>query len=366
MTPIGPDDAGLDRDVSPDPTPTAEPSAAVSLPSDTMMVEPVTTDAPAPVPTRPGASTFTIEGRAAPALFVVGWLASILGLATVFIGAMASGAVAPFVLVAGLMILSIGLVAGAGSQGIERRTRGVLPYQGPSPLLVFVASIPVSLVAIVLIALPLVALGVPVDGPVGQFASVVLQTVVYVGLIRLLVVDAGALSWRDMKLTRFGVNALAEMGGGALWAIPVIVVTIPISAVLVNAMGVTPTSPLPPTGEATGFALQFLAGAIIAPFGEELMFRGLATTAWVRAFGPARGVAQAAIVFALAHVLTVSGSSAGEALGLAVVGFATRLPIAFALGWLFVRRGSLWAPIGLHMAFNAILLIAGEIALRSA
>ncbi len=64
-------------------------------------------------------------------------------------------------------------------------------------------------------------------------------------------------------------------------------------------------------------------------------------------------------------MITVSGGTAGEAFGLAVVGFVTRIPIALALGWLFLRRGSLWAPIGLHMAFNGLLLIAGEIALRS-
>ena len=61
-------------------------------------------------------------------------------------------------------------------------------------------------------------------------------------------------------------------------------------------------------------------------------------------------------MFALAHVLTITGSSAQEAFGLAVVGFATRVPVALALGWLFVRRGSIWAPLGLHMAFNGVLL----------
>ena len=320
----------------------------------------------APVPaTRAGASTFTIDGRAAPALFVVGWLASIMGLGIVLIGIMSTSSVTPFVLVAGLVLLSIGLIAGAGSQGIERRAQGVLPYQGPSPLLVFGASIPVSLVAIVLVAIPLIVVGVPVDGPAGRFVSVLVQTIVYAGLIRLLVVDAAALSWQEMGLSRPDRHALAALGGGALWAVPVLVLTVPISLVLVGIFGVTPASPLPATGETGGFLLQFVAGAIIAPFGEELLFRGLATTAWVRGLGVHRGVARAAIIFALAHVLTISGNTAGEAFGLAVIGFATRLPIAFALGYLFVRRGTLWAPIGLHMAFNAILLIASEAAARS-
>jgi len=322
---------------------------------------------PEPTPTpRPGASTFTIEGRAAPALFVVGWLATLLGLGLVVIGAM-SGAGTPAVVlvVVGLVALSLGLVVGAGAQGIERRARGGMAYQGPSPLLVFIASIPVSLVAVILLSLPLVALGVDVDSPFGRFLSVGVQALVYIGLIRLLVVDAGALSWSDMGIRRPDGRAIGELISGAGWAIPVIFVTIPVSALLLQLFPVTPVSPLPPTGEMTGFILQFVAGAVIAPIGEEVLFRGLATTAWVRGLGVRRGVIRAALVFAVAHVLTVTGSTTQEAFGLAVVGFGTRVPVALALGWLFIRRGSIWAPIGLHMAFNGILLVLGELALRA-
>ena len=70
-------------------------------------------------------------------------------------------------------------------------------------------------------------------------------------------------------------------------------------------------------------------------------------------------------IFAFAHVLTVSGSTAGEAFGLAAVGFGSRIPIAIALGWLFVRRRTMWASFGLHAAFNGILLVIAEIASRS-
>ena len=65
------------------------------------------------------------------------------------------------------------------------------------------------------------------------------------------------------------------------------------------------------------------------------------------------------------HVITISGGSAGEALALAIIGFASRIPVALMLGWLFLRRESIWASIGLHAAFNGILLILGEAALRN-
>jgi hypothetical protein len=83
-----------------------------------------------PPPPRPGASLFTIEGRAAPGLFVVGWIASLLGLGLVIVGALAASGL--FLYFIGPTLLTIGLVAGAGNQAIERRVRGEA-YAGPSP-----------------------------------------------------------------------------------------------------------------------------------------------------------------------------------------------------------------------------------------
>ena len=106
-------------------------------------------------------------------------------------------------------------------------------------------------------------------------------------------------------------------------------------------------------------------GAIVAPIGEELLFRAFATTAWARSIGDRRALVRGALFFAVVHILTISGGSAGEALGLAVVGFASRIPVALMLGWLFLQRKSIWAPIGLHATFNAILLIVAEVAARN-
>jgi membrane protease YdiL (CAAX protease family) len=318
------------------------------------------------LPSRVGVSTFTIEGRSAPALFVIGWLATLLGFGMIAIALLSGDTTAGRVLlIVGLLPLSIGLISAAGSQGVERRVRAVLPYVGPSPFLVFAAILPVSILAGVLVALPLHALGMPLDGPLAALVAVTVQAVVYVWLVRLLVVDTGALGWREMGVLALDRSALGEMGGGALWAVPVIGATVIVSGVLLSLFPVRPVSPLPPTGEPVGFALSLLAGVIVAPFGEEILFRAFATTAWVRGLGVRRGVIQAALIFAFAHVLTVSGTTAGEAFGLAIVGFGSRIPIALALGWLFVRRRTMWASFGLHAAFNGILLVIAEVASRS-
>ena len=317
-----------------------------------------------PGPSRPGTSTFTIEGRSAPALFVVGWLATLAGGGLILVAVLSAGGASTWLLLAGVVLLGVGLIAGAGSQGIERRVRGTAAYLGPSPFLVFAASIPVSLLAVVLIAIPIGLAGQPIDGPLGRLASVLVQALVYIALIRLLVVDTGALSWGEMGWRRPDTRAIGELLGGAAWALPVIVATIPVSAILLLLFPVTPESPLPPAGSPGGFAINLLAGAVIAPIGEEIMFRGFATTAWARAIGARPGLVRAALFFALAHVITIAGSSLGEAFGLAVVGFATRIPVALALGWLFLRRGSIWAPLGLHSTFNLVLLVIGEVAAR--
>jgi uncharacterized protein len=341
----------------PDPkAPGSEPPGRISPP------EPDST----PTPARAGTSTFTIEGRQAPALFIVGWLATLLGLVTILVALLSGGGgAAPILLIAGLAALSVGLIAGAGSQGIERRARGGAAYTGPSPLLVFAASVPVSLLAVVLIGTAMTLAGLPVDSPLGRLTSVLLQALVYVGLIRLLVVDTGALDWRGMGIRRPDGRTLAELASGAIWAVPVVVATVPLAAILGALFPVTPVSPLPPAGETAGFAVNLLAGAVVAPIGEEILFRGFATTAWARALGPTRAIVRGALFFAVVHVLTISGGSAQEALALAVIGFASRVPVALALGWLFLRRGSIWPAIGLHAAFNGILIVLGEAAIRS-
>jgi membrane protease YdiL (CAAX protease family) len=122
---------------------------------------------------------------------------------------------------------------------------------------------------------------------------------------------------------------------------------------------------LPPAGSAGGLVLNLLAGAVIAPVGEEILFRGVATTAWVRSLGPRAGILRGALLFAVVHILLINADSFNDGLRMAAVGFLGRLPVALVLGWVFVRRGSLWAPIGLHAAFNAILLVAAESAARA-
>ena len=156
-------------------------------------------------PSRLGASTFTIEGRSAPALFVIGWLGDAPRPRHDRDRGHVAAARPPLASCcrrAGRS-LSIGLIAGAGSQGIERRVRGGPAVRRPVAVPRLRGrrsrsrSWPASSSRC-----PLAPSAMPLDGPLGGAARGHVQAVVYVGLVRLLVVDTGALSWPTMGVRR--------------------------------------------------------------------------------------------------------------------------------------------------------------------
>ena len=321
------------------------------------VADPATAPGPAP-----GLTRFTIEGRAAPALFVVGWLATVIGLGVLVIGFLAGGGTAGTVLfVVGASGTLLGLCALGGSQALERRAAGGWPYAGPSPVLVFIAMIPGTYLAVVVVGAPLEAIGAALPRPAVELLLVSLQAAVTLALVRLLVVGTGALSWHEIGFRRGGGAAVADLAWGVVLAGPVILVTIVVAAILSALVGQAPESPLPPTGTAESLVLHLVAGAAIAPLAEEVLFRGVAVTAWARLAGPSSAILRSSVLFALAHVLLEGGETFEAAAGLFVVGFVGRLPVAVALDWIYLRRGSIWSAIGLHGAFNAVLIAVAEL-----
>jgi membrane protease YdiL (CAAX protease family) len=323
--------------------------------------DPASASASAPS-SAPGLFRFSLDGRRAPALFVTGWLASVVGLGLVIVPLVAGSSIVASVLaVAGLAVLPLGLVLLGGSQAVERTAAG-LPYPGPSPVLVFAAVIPIVLLLGVAIDLPLRTLGIKLPLALGDLLGAIITAAVFIGAVQLMVVSAGALRWAEMGFAVGRRVAAESLIRGALLAAPVILLTAIVAYVIVPLVGVTPASPLPTTGTTSGLLLHLAAGAIVAPIGEEILFRGFMVTAWARSNGARVAVLRAALLFAVAHVLTVGSDSFQTAASLAFVGAVGRLPVALALGWIYLRSGTIWAPIGLHGAFNAILIIGAEMA----
>lgn len=229
----------------------------------------------------------------------------------------------------------------------------------------FGASIPIAYLGAVLVGIVLEALGAGASRPIAELLLVTIQAAAYIAVIALLVVGSGALTWQEIGYRPGLRRAIEDLGWGAVFAGPVVGLTVVLTAILVGILKVVPENPLPPTGETSGLLLHLLAGAVVAPIAEETLFRGVATTAWVRSLGVRQGIVRAALFFALAHVLLIGGSTVGEGLAIAFVAFAGRLPVALVLGWVFVRRGSIYASIGLHGAFNGFLLVLAEAATRA-
>jgi membrane protease YdiL (CAAX protease family) len=323
---------------------------------------------PPPSPAK-GPGLFSLEGRAVPGLYLVGWLCSLIGGGAVFVSIGASGSgngAGRWLFLGGIVFLSLGFMAATGSQAVERSRREDLAYRGPSPVLAFLTVIAITLLLFVVVLGPLSALGMDASSPAATTLSLVLTALVYLFVIRAFVVGQGALSWHDMGLGQPAGAAVRELLVGMVFAVPVLVVTLAVGLVL-SVWLTPPPSPLPPSGDTAGLLLNLLSAAIIAPLGEELFFRGFTTTAWQRVFGARSAIVRGAVFFALAHVATLFDASFGEGAQRAVYSFVALLPVGIALGWLFLARRSLWAPIGLHSAFNALqvlLAFAAASALR--
>lgn len=88
------------------------------------------------------------------------------------------------------------------------------------------------------------------------------------------------------------------------------------------------------------------AGALLAPFGEELLFRGVGYGA-LRRYGVFVAAAGSSAVFGLAH------------------GFSVVLPAAIVLGvvaaLLYERSGSIWPAVTAHVVNNAIVFMVAAI-----
>jgi membrane protease YdiL (CAAX protease family) len=311
----------------------------------------------------PGLSTFSLEGRAAPALYLIGWIGSLTGVGIIGIALLAAGTVAAALLfLIGLLLLSVGLLAAGGSQAVERARRPDLAYRGPSPVLAFFTVFAITLALFIVVLAPLSALGLDPTAPISTTVSLLLTAFVYAAVIRLLVVGPGALSWADMGLRVPARAASADVAVGALLAVPVLVVTLLLSGLLSTFLQPSP-SPLPSSVDAVGLVANLLSAAIIAPISEELFFRGFATTAWAKALGPRVAIVRGALFFSFAHVIAQLDPSFAEGAQRALFSFVALLPVGLTLGWLFLARRSLYAPIGLHATFNAIqVLLAFAIA----
>jgi membrane protease YdiL (CAAX protease family) len=315
---------------------------------------------------RPG--LLQLAGREAPALYVIGLGATVLGASALVAGAAGAGiGLALFALV----LIGIGGIALSGASALQRSvdtpTGG---WRGPGPLAIFWTAITWALLAQLVVAALLTAVfsAEALSTPQATLLLATASNLATVLIIGLVVVGSGAVSWRDLILAtpasspstlpqpdRRG-GLVGDLFWGVALALPILAAAGLFATLVMSGTGLSAPAVLPPALSRIGFIANIITAGIVAPIGEELLYRGVIAQAWARQSSARRAILFSAIVFAFAYTLAVVGTSAADGASLAAVAFVVRLPLGIALGWLWIRRRSLLATIALHSAYNLAIV----------
>jgi uncharacterized protein len=89
--------------------------------------------------------------------------------------------------------------------------------------------------------------------------------------------------------------------------------------------------------------ISFVVLCFVAPFLEEMLFRGVFLRSFLRRYSETYAIALSALLFGAAH--------------LNLYQFVTGLVIGVFLGWIYTRAGSLWPCIAIHSWNNFLAFI---------
>ncbi|MCE5326119.1 MAG: CPBP family intramembrane metalloprotease [Planctomycetaceae bacterium] len=136
---------------------------------------------------------------------------------------------------------------------------------------------------------------------------------------------------------------------GYLGILPVCMAAIEITTRLMTAWGYhSPEHPLleilrNPDASRLSCTLAVVTAVILAPLTEEIFYRGLLQTALRRQFRPWPAIVLTALLFSFMHIGAPSSVPAILVFGM-------------ALGYQYERTGRLWAPVVMHVIFNAVFV----------
>ena len=312
--------------------------------------------------TRPG--LLQLAGREAPALYVIGLGVTVLG-ASAFIVGIAGGGVG--LALFALVLLGAGGIALSGASALQRRVdTPVTAWRGPGPLAIFWTAITWAFLAQQVVAALLTAVfsAEALNTPQATLLLATASNLVTVVIIGLVVVGSGAVRWRDLILAtpasspstlpqpdRRG-GLVGDLFWGVALVLPILAATGLFATLVMSGTGLSAPAVLPPALSRIGFIANIITVGLVAPIGEELLYRGVIAQAWARQSSARRAILFSAMVFAFVHTLNPNVDS----ITLAAVTFVVRLPLGIALGWLWIRRRSIVATIALHAAYNLAIV----------
>lgn len=351
-----------------------------------------------PVSRRP---VLSLKGRQAPRLYSIGLavglpaIALLLAYLVAIAGGfkLAAGPVAPWLIVEGVCIAAAaGLICWAVAQGRQRRTDGWRDYNGPSPFLMAATFLALITACELPLGLALKALQVDVQSPPATLLVLLLYLASYFGLVHFLAVRTGALTWHDIASprslapstddwggsepargwtrawgiaiselkTRISGGRIADLLVGLAVVLPLIVASNLFAAGMLLVLGLKPSDLAQDqvvSRDLLSFLLTLIAVAVVAPIGEEVFFRGFATNAWGRSLSHNSAILRSSLFFAFIHIMNTATTSASLSWRVAIFNFAARVPVAFALTWLYMRRRSILASGTLHAGYNGLITI---------
>ncbi len=231
-----------------------------------------------------------------------------------------------------------------------RPPRPPLPVGAEDLLLILI----VTLGSVRLLVWFLVGLApVPGSGPgpgnalLAAMAVLLFQTAVILALLRAVVIRKYGLSWADLGLRPAERHWYRRAVIVAVLLLPAVAL---VNGVLIPKLADEPfRNPqlyaIAPAGFSWSAMLTMLVMAgVVAPFAEELAFRGLLFP-WLRArLGVPAAVLLSALCFAALHGVMI------------LIPALTVVGVAFAV--IYQRSGSLWPAIVAHSVFNGIMIVA--------
>lgn len=188
-------------------------------------------------------------------------------------------------------------------------------------------------------------------------ASLFVQNILFVGVV------AYFLKGYGLSLRRIGLRrpTYRQIGLGIGLGVALLVVSGAAEAVLgsalAHAIGPATTAKLAKMSEALGAAGVFngmpgwlpklifvLGGAVAAPIGEEVFFRGFLYNALKHRFSVKVGIVVSGLLFALVHI---------SPLALLII-----FPMGMLLAYVYEKTGSLWVTITMHIINNGVVFVA--------
>jgi membrane protease YdiL (CAAX protease family) len=98
------------------------------------------------------------------------------------------------------------------------------------------------------------------------------------------------------------------------------------------------------TDTALGLATITILAVVLAPFAEEIFFRGFIFTGIGNRYGYGWGAVFSALIFAIAHLMQPGA-------------FLPIFLLGLLLAWLYKKTGSIWACIITHSVYNSLALV---------